>query len=112
MPHFTKILHGCGNYFVIIPRTTESGAETWHGRPSTTSTQRKWLLESCDGWVVSTCLPEVGRHSDAIRRTILRLDIVIYSCSTQQFIVLELAVPYESRIEDAHTQRGNIPGLD
>ncbi|GFR68991.1 reverse transcriptase [Elysia marginata] len=42
------------------------------------------------------------RHPDAIREITLRPDIVIHSPSTQQFIMVELTVPYENRMEQAH----------
>ncbi|GFN82461.1 poly [ADP-ribose] polymerase [Plakobranchus ocellatus] len=65
-------------------------------------THRKGLLDGCDDWVVSADLPEWERHPDVIRKTALRPDIVIHSASTQQIIMVELTVPYESRMEEAH----------
>ncbi|GFN82433.1 hypothetical protein PoB_000893900 [Plakobranchus ocellatus] len=47
-------------------------------------------------------LPDWERHPDVIRKTALRPDIVIHSASTQQIIMVELTVPYESRMEEAH----------
>ena len=85
--------------------TTEGGAKTWCGRSNTASTQRKGLLDGCDDWEVSADLPEWDKHPDVIRRTTLRPDIVIHSPSTQQFIMVELTVPYESRMEQAHTYK-------
>ncbi|GFN99417.1 polyprotein [Plakobranchus ocellatus] len=46
--------------------------------------------------------PEWERHSDVIRKIALRPDIVIHSASTQKIIMVELTVPYESRMEEAH----------
>ncbi|GFN94354.1 reverse transcriptase [Plakobranchus ocellatus] len=66
------------------------------------NTHRKGLLNGCDDWVVSADLPEWERHPDVIRKTSLRPDIVIHSASTQQIIMVELTVPYESRMEEAH----------
>ncbi|GFO37481.1 reverse transcriptase [Plakobranchus ocellatus] len=68
----------------------------------TINTHRKGLLDNCDDWVVSADLPEWERHPDVIRKTALRPDIVIHSASTQQIIMVELTVPYESRMEEAH----------
>ncbi|GFR84991.1 polyprotein [Elysia marginata] len=48
---------------------------------------------------------EWDKHSDVIRRTTLRPDIVIHAPSTQQRIMVELTVPYESRMEQAHTYK-------
>ncbi|GFS05104.1 reverse transcriptase [Elysia marginata] len=67
----------------------------------------------CDDWGVSADLPEWDKHPEVIRRTTLRPEIVIYSPSTQQVIMVELTVPYESRMEQAHTyKKEKIPGLD
>ncbi|GFO04172.1 reverse transcriptase [Plakobranchus ocellatus] len=72
------------------------------------STTAKWgsktegLLNGCDDWVVSADLPELERHPDVIRKTALRLDIVIHSVSTQQIVMVELIVPYESGMVEAH----------
>ncbi|GFO26357.1 hypothetical protein PoB_005286200 [Plakobranchus ocellatus] len=80
---------------------TEDGVKKWHGRSIPINTHRKGLLDGCDDWVVSADLPEWERHPDVIRKTALRPDIVIHSASTQQIIMLELTVPYESRMEEA-----------
>ncbi|GFO20742.1 reverse transcriptase [Plakobranchus ocellatus] len=82
--------------------TTEGGVKNWHGGSITINTHRKGLLDSGDDWVVSADLPEWERHPDVIRKTALRPDIVIHSASTQQIIMVELTVPYESRMEVAH----------
>ncbi|GFO27371.1 reverse transcriptase [Plakobranchus ocellatus] len=81
---------------------TESGVKKWHGGSIPINTHRKGLLDGCDNWVVSADLPEWERHPDVIRKTALRPDIVIHSASTQQIIMVELTVPYESRMEVAH----------
>ncbi|KAK3766631.1 hypothetical protein RRG08_042410 [Elysia crispata] len=76
--------------------TTEGGAKSWHGRPVRTTNQIKCLLDGCDDWDVSADLPEWDSHPR------LRPDIVIHSASTQQLIMVELTVPYENRMEEAH----------
>ncbi|GFR84506.1 reverse transcriptase [Elysia marginata] len=86
-------------------KTEEGGAKKWRGRSNTASTQRKGLLDGCDDWEVSADLPEWGKHPNVIRRTTLRPDIVIHPPSTQLFIMVELTVPYESRMEQAHTYK-------
>ncbi|GFR89973.1 guanylate cyclase [Elysia marginata] len=85
--------------------TTEGGARKWCGRSNTASNQRKGLLDGCDDWEVSADLPEWDKHPEVIRRTTLRPDIVIHSPSTQQVIMVEWTVPYESRMEQAHTYK-------
>ncbi|GFR68470.1 reverse transcriptase [Elysia marginata] len=83
--------------------TTEGRAKTWHGRSNAASTQRKGLADGWDDWEVSADLRECDKHPDVIRRTTLQPDIVIHSPSTQLCIVVELTVPYKSRMEQAHT---------
>ncbi|GFR98479.1 reverse transcriptase [Elysia marginata] len=63
----------------------------------------KRLLDGCHDWEVLADLPEWDKHPDVIRRTTLRPDIEIHSPSTQQFIMVELTVPHETRMEQAHT---------
>ncbi|GFO37666.1 reverse transcriptase [Plakobranchus ocellatus] len=82
--------------------TTEGGVKKWHGGSIPINTHRKGLLDGCDDWVVSADFPEWERHPDVIRKTVLRPDIVIHSASTQQIIMVELTVAYESRMEEAH----------
>ncbi|GFO09140.1 polyprotein [Plakobranchus ocellatus] len=82
--------------------TTEGGLKKWHTGSIPINTHRKGLLDGCDDWVVSADLPEWERHPDVIRKIALRPDIVIHSASTQQIIMVELTVPYESRMEEAH----------
>ncbi|GFR81316.1 polyprotein [Elysia marginata] len=85
--------------------TTEGGAKKWCGRSNTSSTQRKGLLDGYDDWEVSADFPKWDKHPDVIKGTTLRPDIVIHSPSTQQFIMVELTAPYESRKEQAHTYK-------
>ncbi|GFO05151.1 polyprotein [Plakobranchus ocellatus] len=74
----------------------------WGKKEDPTCPQRKGLLDGCDDWVVLADLPDWERHPDVTRKTVLRPDIVIHSASTQQIIMVELTVPYESRMEEAH----------
>ena len=55
-----------------------------------------------DDWEVSADLPEWDSHPIIIKETRLRPDIVIHSASTQQLIMVELTIPYENRMEEAH----------
>ena len=85
--------------------TTEGGAKSWHGTAVKSTNQRKYLLDGCDDWELSADLPEWDSHPNIIKETRLRPDIVIHSSSTQQIIMVELTVPYESRMEEAHTYK-------
>ncbi|KAK3734341.1 hypothetical protein RRG08_058496 [Elysia crispata] len=60
--------------------------------------------DGCDNWDVSADLPEwdIDSHTSIIKETRLRPDIVIHSVSTQQLIMVELTVPYENRMGEAH----------
>ncbi|GFN91962.1 polyprotein [Plakobranchus ocellatus] len=82
--------------------TTEGGVKKWHEGSITINAHRKGLLVGCNDWALSADLPELERHPDVIRKTALRPDIEIHSASTQQIIMVELTVPYESRMEEAH----------
>ena len=82
--------------------TTEAGAKSWQGRPARTTKQIKCLLDGCADWDVSADLPEWDSHPSIIKETRLMPDIVIHSASTQQLFMVELTVPYENRMEEAH----------
>ena len=84
--------------------TTEGSAKSWHGMAVKSTNQRNCLLDGCDGWENSTGLPEWDSPPSIIKETRLRPDIVAHSSSTQQRFV-ELTVPYESRMEEAHTYK-------
>ena len=71
-------------------------------KPVRTTNQIKCLLDGCDDWDVSADLPEWDSHPSIIKEKRLRPDIVIHSASTQQLIMVELTVPYENRMEEAH----------
>ena len=85
--------------------TTEGGAKSWHGTAVKSTNQRTCLLDGCDDWEVSADLPEWDSHPSIIKEIRLRPDIVIHSSSTQQIIMVELTLPYESRMEEAHTYK-------
>ena len=67
--------------------------------------ERKCLFDGRDDWEVSADLPGWDSHPWIIKETRLRPDIVVHSSSTQRLIMVELTVPYESRMEEAHTYR-------
>ena len=83
--------------------TTEGGAKSWHGTAVKSTNQRKCLLDGCDNWKVSADLPEWGCHPSIIKETRLRPDI--HPSSSQQHIMVELTVRYESWMEEAHTYK-------
>ncbi|GFR70983.1 reverse transcriptase [Elysia marginata] len=85
--------------------TLQGGAKTRCGSSNAASTQRKGVLDGCIDWKVSADLTKWDKHPDVIRRTTLKPEIVIHSPSTQNLIMVELQVPYESRVKQAHTYK-------
>ena len=85
--------------------TSEGCPRSWHGMAVKSTNQRKCPLDGCDDWEVSADFPEWDSHTSIIKETRLRPDIVINSTSTQQLIMVELTVPYESRMEEANTYK-------
>ena len=90
--------------------TAEGGAKSWHGMAVNSINQRKCQLDGCDDWEVSADLSEWGSHPSIIKETRLRPDIMIHSSSSQQLIMVELIVPYESRMKEAN-KRGKFLNL-
>ena len=72
------------------------------GRQTTEHVLSSCKIDGCDDWDVSADLPEWDSHTSIIKETRLGPDIVIHSASTQQLIIVELTVPYENRMEEAH----------
>ena len=73
--------------------------------PSRQKNQRNCLLDRFDDYGVSADLPEWVSHPSIIRETRLKPDTVINSSSTKQLIMVELTIPYENRLENAHICR-------
>ena len=75
---------------------TKGGAKSWHGR----------AVKSTNHCEVSADLPECDSHPSIITEIRLRPDIEIHSFSTLQLIMVELTAPYESRMVQAHSYKG------
>lgn len=89
----------------IVPEfTTAGGAKKWVGKP-VTRVNKKGLLDGSDDWEVSADLPSWQDHPEVIKQTRMKPDIVLYSESSRQMILVELTVPYESRIDGAHVYK-------
>ena len=63
------------------------------------------ILGEADDWECTADLPECNPYPQIIRKTGLRPDIVLHSQKTKQILLIELTVPYESRIEEAHVYK-------
>ena len=76
---------------------------TWCGKSYNTSSQQG-LLDGYDDWRISADLQEYKDYPDIIKKTKLRPDLEISSDSSKskRIIMVELTVPYKSRIEEAH----------
>ena len=89
------------------PRTTATfyktgGKQSWPGTVATTSTFKQSLLDGADDWDCTADLPGWNSHPEIISKTGMRPDLALHSESSKQVILVELTVPYESRMEEAH----------
>ncbi|GFO09937.1 polyprotein [Plakobranchus ocellatus] len=74
---------------------------------------RKSLLDGCDNWEFSIDLLEWNKHPKVTQDTGMRPDILFHSSATQQIIMIELTVPYESGMEEASIYiKEEITGLE
>ena len=78
------------------------GKQVWPEIAMTTSTLPKGLLDGAVDWECTADLPEWRNYPDVISKTGMRPDIALHSDSSKQVILIELTVPYESRMEEAH----------
>ena len=60
------------------------------------------LLSAADDWECAADLPGWNLYPEIISKTGLRPDIVLHSQKAKEILLIELTVPYESRIEEAH----------
>ena len=60
------------------------------------------LLDGANDWDVIADLPGRREYPTAIKNTGRRPDIVVHSIEKQELIMIELTVPYETRIEEQH----------
>lgn len=75
-----------------------------------TSTQSKYcnkgLLGDADDWECAADLKEWSTdYPEVIKKTGLRPDIVLTSPSAMEILLIELTVPYERRIDEAHVYK-------
>ena len=59
-------------------------------------------MSDADDWECAADLPDWNQYPEMIRKSGLRPDIVLHSQTAKEIILIELTVPYESRIEAAH----------
>lgn len=81
------------------------GKKTWPPSIIAPRSSRQGLLSEADDWECATDLPERNNYPEVIRETGLRPDIVLHSQNAKEILLIELTVPYETRIEDAHAYK-------
>ena len=77
------------------------GKTSWPMTSKPLGTCKQSLLDGADDWECTADLKGWNRHPEIISKSGMRPDIVIHSQSTKQVIMIELTVPYESRMEEA-----------
>ena len=84
---------------------SEGGKEKWTGLCQVLSDEgtSKNLLGPAKDWIVAADLPDWrGSYPDIVKETGQRPDIVVWSESDPRIILIELTVPYESRMNEQH----------
>lgn len=67
-----------------------------------TQTRAKGILTTTHYWEMQVDLKRQLKLPEEISTTSLRPDIVLWSKATTQVILMELTVPWEERMEEAH----------
>ena len=80
----------------------KSGDAYKYARHFAGETKGATLLSGATDWVVAGDLPQLGPYPHAVKKSGQRPDIVLYSEILLKMILVELTVPYESRIEERH----------
>ena len=81
------------------------GKTVWPGTAVISKTLKQGILDGVYDWECTADLSEWKKHSEIISKSGMRPDIVLHSPSTKKVILIELSVPYESRMEEAHTYK-------
>ena len=63
------------------------------------------MLATARDWELRVDLGRQLQFPEIVARTTLRPDIVLTSLTTKQVVLLELTVPWEDRIEEAHERK-------
>ena len=81
---------------------TSGGKKFWPGTVMSVKTRKQTQACEVNDWECSADLQGWKKHPDVISKSGMRPDIVLHSPSSRQLILIELTVPYESRMEEAH----------
>ncbi|GFN91572.1 reverse transcriptase [Plakobranchus ocellatus] len=82
-----------------------SGTKSWCGSVAGVDTERKSLLDGNDDWKFLANILGWNKHPKVIQDTGIEPDILFYSSATRQIIMVELTVPYESRMEEINAYK-------
>ena len=63
------------------------------------------ILEDAMDWEMAVDLPGFQTYPELIKKSGKRPDIVLHSEDTKQMILIELTVPFESRMDEQHTYK-------
>lgn len=85
-----------GLHFIHFVRTGESTAAVRRSRG---------VLASANDWEMRADLKKQLKFPEEIALTSLRPDIVLWSRGTKQVVLIELTVPWEDRMEEAHERK-------
>ena len=83
----------------------EGGSKTWPTANVLPKARKQQLLKEADDWQCSADLPEWNQHPVIIQESGMRPDIVVHSEKAKEYLLIELTVPYESRIDAAHAYK-------
>ena len=82
------------------------GKGTWPEKSVQSKYCNKGLLSDADDWECAADLKGwTTSYPEVIKKTGLRPDIVVSSQTAKEILLIELTVPYESRIDDAHVYK-------
>lgn len=88
----------------VSPRVTNTyflrAGQSYHSKVDGGSASS--ILDGANDWEIAVDLPGRGAYPDAIRRFKQRPDIVLYATGTRQIVMVEVTVPFESRLEEQH----------
>ena len=80
---------------------SEGGKKKWIGRKQG-ALKSENVLGSATDWEIAADLPDWRNYPHTVKETGRRPDIVLWSESSAKMFLIELTVPYESRVEVQH----------
>ena len=87
--------HRTGPHFISFVKEGEV-------KPTTSSTSSTSLLQGSKDWEMRADLGKQLHFPEEVVHTTLRPDIVLWSKTAKRVILVELTVPWEERVDEAH----------